>query len=146
MNKLLQCLGSSKHCIHVFYSNYVQHFFWKWCIYVQNQQVHRFSCPHEVTTPIRLQLNSAAGPKRRRKSKFGWSWVSSKCSIDINNWFHFLYSTIEVAGTPKWVWCRITLSLAWTCIQVIFPNNIKGILAAPPKATPPRNKGLIRPY
>ena len=23
---------------------------------------------------------------------------------------------------------------------------IKGILAAPPKATPPRNKGLIRPY
>ena len=24
--------------------------------------------------------------------------------------------------------------------------NIKGILAAPPKATPPRNKGLIRPY
>ena len=25
-------------------------------------------------------------------------------------------------------------------------TNIKGILAAPPKATPPRNKGLIRPY
>ena len=23
---------------------------------------------------------------------------------------------------------------------------IKGILATPPKATPPRNKGLIRPY
>ena len=25
-------------------------------------------------------------------------------------------------------------------------SSIKGILAAPPKATPPRNKGLIRPY
>ena len=25
-------------------------------------------------------------------------------------------------------------------------NDLKGILAAPPKATPTRNKGLIRPY
>ncbi len=25
-------------------------------------------------------------------------------------------------------------------------RNVKGILAAPPKATPTRNKGLIRPY
>ena len=37
--------------------------------------------------------------------------------------------------------------------RVYFINNskgtillIKGILATPPKATPPRNKGLIRPY
>ena len=27
-----------------------------------------------------------------------------------------------------------------------YPYFFKGILAAPPKATPPRNKGLIRPY
>ena len=27
-----------------------------------------------------------------------------------------------------------------------FSFKIMGILAAPPKATPPRNKGLIRPY
>ena len=26
------------------------------------------------------------------------------------------------------------------------PSEVKGILAAPPKATPTRNKGLIRPY
>ena len=30
----------------------------------------------------------------------------------------------------------------WVLVDII----LKGILAAPPKATPPRNKGLIRPY
>ena len=30
--------------------------------------------------------------------------------------------------------------------KVVHNHGFKGILAAPPKATPPRNKGLIRPY
>ena len=32
------------------------------------------------------------------------------------------------------------------CFYLGVPQTIKGILAAPPKATPPRNKGLIKPY
>ena len=30
--------------------------------------------------------------------------------------------------------------------NVLYIYNIKGILAAPPKATPPRNKALLRVY
>ena len=30
--------------------------------------------------------------------------------------------------------------------EVNLLYNVKGILADPPQATPPRNKGLIRPY
>ena len=47
----------------------------------------------------------------------------------------------------------MTLGASFLKLQVIgsimvirFETIVKGILAAPPKATPPSNKGLIRPY
>ncbi len=45
----------------------------------------------------------------------------------------------------------LTLKVGKAALGVFFTDileqkNVKGILAAPPKATPPSNKGLIRPY
>ena len=41
---------------------------------------------------------------------------------------------------------QLDLKMVAKDFQGIYIYILKGILAAPPKATPPRNKGLIRPY
>ena len=44
-------------------------------------------------------------------------------------------------------YCASKVEIFKTCDFVAWIGVIfKGILATPPKATPPRNKGLIRPY